>query len=82
MENGLLKVGDKLTYVNGKREATILANGHIKCGKLTGSIHTIARELTNAPANGWEMWLYTERGKLKPINELREKYRKKFKVTG
>jgi hypothetical protein len=22
------------------------------------------------------MWLYTERGKLKPINELREKFRK------
>jgi modification methylase len=76
VENGYLKPGQKLQYTKGKREATILANGHIKCGKLIGSIHTVARELTDAPANGWEMWLYTERGKLKPINELREKFRK------
>lgn len=80
IENGLLKVGSKLHYAKGKREAVILANGHIKCGKLVGSIHAIARELSNAPANGWEMWLYPERGKLKPINELREKFRKKLKV--
>ena len=71
-------MGGKLHYAKGNREATILANGHIKCGKLIGSIHTVARELSNAPANGWEMWMYAERGKLKPINELREKYRKVF----
>lgn len=76
IENGYLKPGQKLQFAKGKREAVILANGHIKCGKLIGSIHTIARELTNAPANGWEMWLYTERGTLKPINALREKFRK------
>jgi modification methylase len=76
LEHGYLKPGQKLQYAKGKREATILANGHLKCGKLIGSIHAVARELTNAPANGWEMWLYTERGKLKPINELREKFRK------
>lgn len=82
LENGMLKVGQKLTYAKGKREAVILANGHLKCGKIIGSIHTVARELSNAPANGWEMWFYSERGKLKPINDLREKYRKKLKVTG
>lgn len=81
VENGLLKVGETLTYVNGKRKAIILANGHIKCGKLIGSIHTVAREISNAPANGWEMWMYTERGKLKSINELREKFREP-KVKG
>lgn len=76
VENGMLKAGEKLKFAKGKREAIILANGHIKCGKLIGSIHTVAREISNAPANGWEMWLYSERGKLKPINELREKFRK------
>ena len=76
IENGYLKAGQKLHYAKGKREATILANGHLKCGKLTGSIHTIACELSNAPVNGWDMWLYSERGTLKPINELREKFRK------
>lgn len=82
IENGLLEPGQKLQYAKGKREAVILANGHIKCGKITGSIHKVAGELSHAPANGWEMWLYTERGTLKPINELREKYRKKLKVAG
>ena len=81
VEHGYLKPGQKLQYAKGKREAIILANGHIKCGKLIGSIHMVARELTNAPANGWEMWLYSERGKLKPINELREKFRES-KVKG
>lgn len=78
IENGYLKPGQKLQYAKGKgkREATILASGHLKCGKLTGSIHSVARELSNAPSNGWEMWLYSERGTLKPINELREKFRK------
>ncbi|KAA0261663.1 MAG: site-specific DNA-methyltransferase [Chloroflexi bacterium] len=75
VENGWLKPGQKLHYVKGKREAVILANGHIQCGKLVGSIHAVARELSDAPANGWEMWLYAERGKLKSINELREKFR-------
>lgn len=82
VENGYLKVGGKLVFAKGKREAIILANGHIKCGKLIGSIHAVARELSNAPANGWEMWFYSERGKLKPINELREKFRKNLKVQG
>ncbi len=81
LEHGYLKPGQKLHYAKGKREATILASGHLKCGKLTGSIHTVARELSNAPANGWEMWLYSERGTLKPINELREKFRES-KVKG
>jgi DNA modification methylase len=76
LENGMLKAGQKLTYAKGKREAIILANGHLKCGKIIGSIHAVAKELSNTPANGWEMWFYSERGKLKPINELREKYRK------
>ncbi|GAB1470063.1 site-specific DNA-methyltransferase [Chloroflexota bacterium] len=75
LEHGYLKPGQKLQYAKGKREATILAHGHLQCGKLTGSIHAVARELSNAPANGWEMWLYSERGTLKPINELREKFR-------
>ncbi|MBE0684154.1 MAG: site-specific DNA-methyltransferase [Anaerolineales bacterium] len=76
IETGMLKVGEKLYHAKGKREAVILANGHIKCGDLIGSIHTVAKEISKAPANGWEVWLHKERGKLKPINELREKFRK------
>lgn len=82
IENGYLKIGQRIKFAKGKREAVILANGHIKCGKLVGSIHKVASELSKAPANGWEMWMYTERGKLKSINELREKFRQSLSLAG
>jgi DNA modification methylase len=75
LESGLLTAGQKLYFSKGKREAVVLSNGHIKCGKLTGSIHAVAKELTKTPANGWDAWMYKEDGKLKAINELREKIR-------
>lgn len=77
LENGLLTAGQKLYFAKGKREAVIQSNGHIKCGKLIGSIHSVAKELTNSPANGWDMWMYKEKGKLKVIDALREKIRLK-----
>lgn len=76
LENGLLITGQKLYFVKGKHEALILANGHIKCGRIIGSIHAVAKELSNAPANGWDMWMYKENGKLIVIDKLREKIRK------
>jgi DNA modification methylase len=75
LESGLLTAGQKLYFTKGKREAVVLSNGHIKCGKLTGSIHAVAKELSKTPANGWDAWMYKEDGKLKAINELREKIR-------
>lgn len=77
LESGLLTVGQKLYFAKGKREAVVLSNGHIKCGKITGSIHSVAKELSNSPANGWDAWMYKENGKLRVINELREKIRLK-----
>jgi modification methylase len=77
LESGLLKPGQKLYFAKGKREAVILANGHLKCGRIIGSIHAVAKEISNAPANGWDTWMYKENGKLKAIDELREKIRLK-----
>jgi modification methylase len=78
LENGLLKPGQSLYFAQNGRTAKILANGHIKCGKSIGSIHSIAKELSNgAPANGWTMWMYEENGEKKVIDELREKIRLK-----
>jgi modification methylase len=77
IESGLLTPGQSLYFTKNGKSAKVLANGHIRCGKLTGSIHAVARELSNgAPANGWDLWLYKENGDLKSINELREKMRK------
>jgi hypothetical protein len=43
---------------------------------LTGSIHGIAKALLNAPANGWDCWLFEDGNGLRlPIEILREKIR-------
>jgi len=74
LENGLLKPGQILYFAKNGAKAKILANGHVRCGKVTGSIHGVAKSLMeNAPANGWDVWFYKdENGKAKTINELRE----------
>jgi modification methylase len=77
LENGLLQPGQFLYFAKNSARAKILANGHLRCGKITGSIHGVARALMeNAPANGWDLWFYQDdRGNKKVINELREKLR-------
>ena len=77
LENGLLQPGQVLYFATNGTRAKILSNGHLRCGKLTGSIHGVAKSLMDgAPANGWELWLYQDHnGEKKVINELREKIR-------
>jgi modification methylase len=74
LENGLLKPGQFLYFAKDGTRARILANGHLRCGETTGSIHMVARSLLNdAPVNGWEAWFYKdEHGRKRSINELRE----------
>jgi len=73
LENGLLKPGQILYFAKNGVRAKILSNGHIRCGKVTGSIHGVARTLMeDEPVNGWDVWFYKdENGDAKSINELR-----------
>lgn len=75
LENGLLQPGQTLYFAKQGIRAKILSNGHLRCGKITGSIHYVAKMLMDgAPANGWDMWFYKdESGKKIVIDELREK---------
>lgn len=75
LEAGLLRPGQVLTFArNASARAVVLANGHIQCNGVSGSIHAIAKQLShNAPANGWELWLYEENGRAEPIDVLRQK---------
>ena len=74
LESGLLEPGQFLFFVNDESiTAIILANGKIKCGSMTGSIHSVAKMLNkNMPANGWDSWLYEVDGKKLAINALRQ----------
>ncbi|MBC7878557.1 MAG: site-specific DNA-methyltransferase [Anaerolineales bacterium] len=76
LECGLLSPGQTLWFAKNNIKAKILANGHLRCGDVTGSIHGVARSLLkNAPANGWDVWFYKdEKGKKVAINELRQKF--------
>jgi len=78
LEYGLLSPGDKLYFSRSGKSATVLANGHLKCGKIAGSIHAVATRLSRgAPANGWELWCYeNEQGERIVIDELRAIIRK------
>ncbi len=77
LENGYLHPGQILYFAKNSRRAKILSNGHIRCGKLTGSIHGVAKALMNdAPANGWDVWFYKDESGTKiVIDELRERLR-------
>ena len=77
LENGLLRPGQKLYFgEQGHLSATILANGHLRCQDLTGSIHQVAKVLHNGPCNGWEAWYYQDGdGRRQIIDRLRQALR-------
>jgi modification methylase len=79
LEHGLLNPGDTIYFGKNGKSAKVLANGHIRCGKIVGSIHAVATELSNgAPANGWDLWFYkNKKGDKIVINELRKKLQEK-----
>jgi modification methylase len=77
LENALLQPGQVLYFAKNGTKAKVLSNGHLRCGKITGSIHGVAKALMgNAPANGWDLWFYEDgSGNKIVIDELREKIR-------
>lgn len=75
LERDLLKPGQKLYFGrNSTIAATVLANGHLKCNGVTGSIHQVGREISHAPCNGWEQWYYVDpqTGQRVVLDKLRE----------
>jgi modification methylase len=77
LEAALLQPGQTLYFIRNGITATILADGHIRCGELIGSIHGIAKSLSNgAPANGWDCWFFEDMsGSRVPIDSLRQQIR-------
>lgn len=77
LENGLIQPGQTLYFAKNGTKAKVLSNGHLRCGKITGSIHAVAKALMNdAPTNGWDVWFFKdEHGNKVVIDELREKLR-------
>jgi len=80
LEYGLLAPGQRLYFKNRRAEARVLADGRLLRGRISDSIHGMARRLSKgAPANGWELWYYEDRhGNRLPINNLRVRLQESF----
>jgi modification methylase len=74
LEAGLLRPGQILYFTNGSPTAIVKADGSLECGNLTGSIHSIAKDLSGSfPANGWDCWFFeNNHGERAPIDQLRK----------
>jgi hypothetical protein len=78
LEAGLLRPGQELFF--GGRDgvhATVLADGRVQCGELSGSIHQVGRGLSGGPTNGWTAWYYEDESTQErlPIDRLRQRLR-------
>jgi modification methylase len=77
LECGYLQPGQAI-YFEGKQEqaAVLQADGSLKYQDQRGSIHLVARQIRQAPCNGWDVWFYEhpETGELCPVNDLRQQY--------
>ncbi len=85
VENGFLKLGQTLYFgKTGQQTAIVLADGALSYAGRTGSIHQIAREIQNAPCNGWESWYYLDQvtGERLGIDQLRERYLRSIQPSG
>lgn len=78
VESGYVRPGQSLYFrADRDRSARVKPDGRLRMGDHEGSIHQLARTLTDgSPCNGWDMWFYeTDQGKLKSIDALRQNFR-------
>ncbi len=79
VERGLLQPGTVLYDPASRHAARVRADGTLACKDATGSIHKIGAHVQGAEAcNGWTFWHFKKRGKLTPIDMLRQQVRKEM----
>ncbi len=80
VEQGMLPPGTVLFDHSRRFTAKVRADGHLiahnHTGDHKGSIHKIGAELQGAPScNGWTFWHFENKGKMWPIDVLRQEIR-------
>ncbi|HEY1632176.1 MAG TPA: site-specific DNA-methyltransferase [Rhizomicrobium sp.] len=76
VERGLLPPGTVLHGHRKGHQAKVRADGTLVCSDATGSIHQIAAHVQGLDAcNGWTFWQYEDKGRLIPIDVLRQQMR-------
>jgi modification methylase len=73
VERGLVPAGSELTDRQRRFRAEVGADGTLRCGAATGSIHAVGAAVQEAPScNGWMFWHLAGRdGRLVLLDELR-----------
>jgi modification methylase len=73
VERGLVPAGSMLTDARRRWRAEVGADGTLRCGKASGSIHQVGAALQEIPScNGWLFWHVEMRnGRLRILDELR-----------
>jgi modification methylase len=74
VERGLVPAGARLVDRQRRWTATVGADGTLRCGQASGSIHKVGAAVQEAPScNGWLFWHVEQRdGRLRVLDELRE----------
>ncbi len=76
VERGLLSPGAVLYDPSRRFAARVRADGTLIAERARGSIHQVGAELMGAPScNGWTFWHFEVKGKLVPIDLLRQQLR-------
>jgi len=83
VEAGLINPGATLTDFRARHAAEVRADGTLRAGPHTGSIHRVGALVQGLDAcNGWTFWHYREKGGLAPIDELRRAARSELVAGG
>ncbi|WP_431284728.1 site-specific DNA-methyltransferase [Humitalea sp. 24SJ18S-53] len=74
VERGLVPPGARLTDRQRRWSAEVGADGTLRCGRATGSIHAVGAAVQEAPScNGWTFWhVETAGGGLRVLDAYRE----------
>jgi modification methylase len=75
VESGLCPPGTMLWDAKRRWNAAVRADGSLSCGPHSGSIHKVGAGLNKAPScNGWTFWHLERRGRLVPLDSLRQEH--------
>ncbi len=76
VEQGFIRPGEVLTDASGRLAARVRADGTLATADAIGSIHRLGAQVQGLQTcNGWTFWHVKRKGRLVPIDLIRQEYR-------
>ncbi len=77
VESGAVGIGETLWAKNRRHRAKVKADSRLQVDGQAGSIHAMGAMVQRVKAcNGWDFWHVERKGRLVPLDSLRERHRK------